>query len=62
MKKSSVFEWYKRFKDGLENVKDDERSCRPRSHTTNENVEKVRNPVLSDSHPSVLYGNIEAAT
>jgi hypothetical protein len=48
MKKSSVFEWNKRFKEGRENVKDDERSCRPRSHRTNENVEKMRDLVHSE--------------
>jgi len=42
MKKSSVFEWHKWFKEGHENVEDDERSGYPRSHRTNENVEKCR--------------------
>jgi hypothetical protein len=32
MKKSSVSEWHKRFKEGPENVEDDERSGRPKSH------------------------------
>jgi hypothetical protein len=40
MKKSSVFEWLKRFKDGRETVKDAERSGRPRSHRTYENTQK----------------------
>jgi hypothetical protein len=31
MKKSSVFEWHKPFKEGLENMEGDERSYRPRS-------------------------------
>jgi hypothetical protein len=35
----------KRFKDNPENVKDDERSGRPRSHRTGENVGKVQNLV-----------------
>jgi hypothetical protein len=39
MKKTSVFEWHKRFKEGCENV-DDERSGRPRYHRTDENVEQ----------------------
>jgi hypothetical protein len=30
VKKSSAFEWHKRFKEGHESVKDDERSCRPK--------------------------------
>jgi transposase len=36
-KKSSVFEWHKRFKEGLEDVKDDERTGRPKTHRTDEN-------------------------
>jgi hypothetical protein len=35
MKKSSVSEWHKRFK---ENVEDDVKSCRSRSHRTDENM------------------------
>jgi hypothetical protein len=45
-KKSSVFEWRKRFREGRENV-EDERSC-PRSHRTDENVEEVQKLVHSD--------------
>jgi hypothetical protein len=37
MKKSSVFEWYKRFKEGREDVKDDERTGRRRIHWTDGN-------------------------
>jgi len=35
---SSVFEWQKLLKVGRENVEDDERSSRPRSHRTDQNV------------------------
>jgi hypothetical protein len=50
MKKLSVSEGHKRFKEGRGNVGDDERSSRPRSsHTTNENVEIARNLVQSGS-------------
>jgi hypothetical protein len=38
MKKSNVFEWHKQFKEGYENMEDDERSNCPRSHSTDENV------------------------
>lgn len=48
MKKTSVYEWYKRFQDGRENVEDDERSGRPSTSTTDENVEKVRAMVMND--------------
>jgi hypothetical protein len=37
MKKSGVFEWHKRFKGGREDVKDDERTGRPKTRRTNEN-------------------------
>jgi hypothetical protein len=47
-KKSSVSEWHKRGKKvGCENVEDDEKSGRPRSHRIDENGEKVRNLVHS---------------
>jgi hypothetical protein len=36
MKKSSVFEWHKRFKEGREDVKD-EKTGRLKTHWTNEN-------------------------
>jgi hypothetical protein len=42
MKKSSVFEWRKQFKEDPDNVKDDEISGRQRSHTTDENVETFK--------------------
>jgi hypothetical protein len=38
VKKSSVFEWHKRFKEGREDVKDDERTGRLKTHQTDENV------------------------
>jgi transposase len=36
MKKSSVIEWHKRFKEGREDVKD-ERTGRPKTHRADEN-------------------------
>lgn len=47
MKKTSVFEWHKRFKKGRDDVKDDERSGRPRTRRTDENVKKVRKLVCT---------------
>jgi hypothetical protein len=46
MKKSNVFELYEPLKGSHENV-EDERRGRPRSHRTDENVDKVRNLVHS---------------
>jgi hypothetical protein len=37
MKKSSVFEWHKKFKEGREDMKDDERTRCPKTHQTDEN-------------------------
>jgi hypothetical protein len=37
MKKSSVFEWHKRFKEGREDVKDDKRNGCPKTFWTDEN-------------------------
>jgi hypothetical protein len=37
MKTSSVSEWHKRFKEGREDVKDDERAGRPKTHRADEN-------------------------
>jgi hypothetical protein len=50
---SSVFEWHKRFKKGRKDVKDDERTGRPKIHRTDENVEKVQTLVRSDRRLSV---------
>jgi hypothetical protein len=53
MKKSSVSEMHKQFKERCENVEDYEKSSCPRSHRTDENVEKVQNLVHSDRHLSI---------
>jgi hypothetical protein len=42
MKKPSVFEWNKLFKEGRDNMEDDEVTVRPRSQRTDESVEKLR--------------------
>ena len=48
MSKTSVYEWYKRFQDGREDVEDDERPGRPSTSTTDENVGKVKEMVMND--------------
>jgi hypothetical protein len=48
MKKLSVFKWHKSFKEGWEDVKDDKRTGRQKTHWTDENVEKVWKFVRSD--------------
>ncbi|GBN22601.1 Putative uncharacterized protein FLJ37770 [Araneus ventricosus] len=39
--KKCVFEWFKRFRDGKEDVKDEPRSGRPPTSTTPDNIERV---------------------
>ncbi|UYV84595.1 hypothetical protein LAZ67_X002751 [Cordylochernes scorpioides] len=41
MSRRRVFEWYKRFKEGREEIADNERSGRPSTSTTPEKVDKV---------------------
>jgi len=48
MSKTRVYEWYKRFQEGREDVEDDERLGRPSTSTTDENVEKVKEMIMSD--------------
>jgi len=46
MKKSGVFEWHRRFKEGRENVKDD--PGQPKTQRTDANVDRVRTLLRSD--------------
>jgi len=48
MKKSSVFEWHRWFKEGREDVQDDTRSGQPKMQRTDANVDRVRTLVRSD--------------
>jgi transposase len=48
MKKSSVFEWHRQFKEGREDVQDDPRSGQPKTQRTDTNVDRVRTLLHSD--------------
>ena len=48
MSKTRVYEWYKRFQDGREDVEDYERPGRPSTSITDENVEKLKEMVMND--------------
>jgi hypothetical protein len=48
MKKSSIFEWHRRFKEGQEDVQDDPRSGQPKTQRTDANVDRVLNLERSD--------------
>ena len=40
--RSNVFRWYERFRNGCESVEDDERSGRPSTAQTDENIKKIK--------------------
>jgi hypothetical protein len=48
MRKSSVFEWQRHFKEGREDVQDDPRSGQPKTQRTDAMVNRVRILVRSD--------------
>jgi len=48
MKKTAVYKWVKRFSEGRESVTDEERSGRPATSRTEENIAKVRQ-ILSEN-------------
>ena len=53
MKKSSVFEWRRQFKEGLEDVQDDPKSGQPKTQRTDANVDRARTSVRSDRRVGV---------
>ena len=48
MSRARVFEWHKRFSEGRESVKGDDRPGRPRTSVTDDNIEKVRYVIRKD--------------
>jgi transposase len=48
MKKSSVYEWHRRFNEGQEDVQDDPRIGQPKMQRTDANVDRVRTLVHSN--------------
>ena len=53
MSRSKTLLWYKRFRDGRTSVNDDERSGRPSTNTTQENIAKVRKVILADCRQTI---------
>ncbi|GBO24875.1 hypothetical protein AVEN_73141-1 [Araneus ventricosus] len=51
--KKCVFEWFKRCRDGKEDVKDEPRSGRPPTSTTTDNIERVRRMLADDRRLSL---------
>ena len=50
---STVEKWSKRFREGEEDVEDKERSGRPVTETTSENIEEVRSLIDDDPHVTI---------
>jgi hypothetical protein len=50
---TQTYEWFKRFKNGRMSVDDDERSGRPSTGTTTENVAEVREAILEDRRRTI---------
>jgi len=53
MKKTAVYKWVKRFSEGRESVTDEERSGRPATSRTEENIAKVRQIVRENRRLTV---------
>ncbi|KAJ8958578.1 hypothetical protein NQ318_016299 [Aromia moschata] len=53
MRRSGVFEWHKLFREGRERAEDDDRSGRPWTSKTNENVSRVKNLLNDDRRMSM---------
>lgn len=53
MSKTQVYDWYKSFKEGREEVNDLPRSGRPSTSSTEENVDKIKQMVLENRHYSL---------
>ena len=53
MNQASVFEWHKRFKEGRESLRDDERCGRSKEVNTPELIGKIKNFMDKDHHVSV---------
>jgi histone-lysine N-methyltransferase SETMAR len=48
LSRTTIFEWHKQFREGRDSVKDDERSCRPTTSQTDNNIAAVDKMVKED--------------
>jgi hypothetical protein len=53
LRRNPVFQWYRRFKEGLEHVQDDPRSGEPKTQSTVANVDRVQTQGRDSSYGSV---------
>jgi len=68
LKKTVVYQWHERFKNGRESIEDDERSGRPSTSKTDENIDKVKE-ILVNNHKltireiaedlNIAYGSVQ---
>ena len=54
MKRASVFEWHKRFKEGRESMRDDERCGRSKEVRTLELIGQIKNFMDKDRRVSIV--------
>jgi transposase len=54
LKKSAVYDWFSRFKNGQEKLEDDQRSGRPSTSRTAEMIEKVRQLIQCDRRMTIV--------
>ncbi|KAG5314739.1 SETMR methyltransferase, partial [Acromyrmex insinuator] len=68
LKKTTVYEWHERFRSGRESVEDNERSSRPSTSKTDENINKVREMLANNrkltirelaEDLNIAYGSIQ---
>jgi len=59
LSRTQVYEWFGRFKSGRETLDDDERSGRPRTGLSKENIEKVREFIKNNKKSSVKVIEME---
>ncbi|XP_011170180.1 protein GVQW3-like [Solenopsis invicta] len=66
LKKTTVYDWYKRFKSDRGSIKDDERSGRPSTSKTDKNINKVREMLINNCRLrklaedlNIAYGSVQ---
>nr|APL98289.1 putative DD34D transposase [Bactrocera tryoni] len=59
LSRSNVHEWFKRFQEGREDLCDDQKSGRPKSVITQNNIEKVQEFIKNEPKSSLRYMEME---
>lgn len=61
MSKTRVYEWYKLFKEGREEIDDLPRTGRPRTSKTSQNVEKIKTIILENQQLKLTTRSVASA-